>query len=42
MPAAMPQSRSVVTVTSTVVVNTNSCSLPMCATCFQTFGAQSL
>ncbi len=42
MPAAMPQSRSVVTVTRTVAVNTKSCSLPMCAMCFQTRGAHSL
>ena len=42
MPAAMPQSRSVETVTNTVAVNTKSCSPPMRATCRQTFGAQSL
>ena len=42
MPAAMPQSRSVEMVTSTVAVKTKSCSLPMWAMCFQTFGAQSL
>jgi hypothetical protein len=29
-------------VTSTAVAKTNSCSLPMCATCFHTFGAHSL